>query len=610
MSATKEYLGIIIDPLRDKLLPEQGLKMLTAKGFYKKAGEESPQETFARAAVCWSFGDYEFAQRIYDYVSQHWFTFASPVLSNSVEIEWPEFSKEEFEDAGEWLEENVSPEGMPISCFLSYIPDTKEGLVEARKEQSWLSMLGGGLGNYLAMRSPDEKSTGAMAHLRGYDADSLAYRQTSSRRGSIASYMDITHPEILSFLNMRDPVGGSGTKCFNLHHGINIPDAFMYAVVQDQQYELIDPKHGSTGDYLRARDVWEKILNLRFNTGEPFLNFIDTVNRGIPDWITKATYYVNQSNLCSEITLMTSAKRTAVCCLSSANLEKYDEWKDSPLIEDLVRLLDNVIEYFVRLAPPELKRATHSSSQERALGLGTLGFHSYLQKHRIPFESGGFGSAAQINSQIYSHIKSEAVKASKQLALERGEPEDLIGSGMRNSHLLAIAPNASTSSLVNVSPSIEPWKANIFTATGRAGSFLLVNKYLEEELEVYNLNTERVRQQILRDEGSVQNVEGLPDEVKAVFKTAKEISPMWIVEHTAQRQKHICQSQSLNIFVSPDITLEEMSDIHFKAWADEVKTMYYCRADTEEKVSISGGSSKFKKERPLINFEDCLSCEG
>lgn len=297
--SVKEYLGIIVDYSRDKIIPEKGLVLLTKKGFYKKEWEDSPQQGFARAATCYCFGDYEFAQRIYDYASQGWFTNASPVLSNAVEINWPTFSTDQFEEAGDWLQENVDADGMPISCFLSYIPDSKEGLVSTASETRWLSMMGGGIGIYAGNRSPDEKSTGVMAHLRGYDADALSYKQTESRRGSIAAYLDIDHPEIMSFLEMRNPVGGDANKkCFNLNNAVNISDDFMKAVILGEEYELVDPKHGGTGRLLSAREVWKKLMQTRYETGEPYLCFIDTINRGIPSWITKPTYKVSQSNLC------------------------------------------------------------------------------------------------------------------------------------------------------------------------------------------------------------------------------------------------------------------------------------------------------------------------
>lgn len=294
----KQHLGIEIDYSLDKEIPEQGYALLTGKGFYKKDHEKSPQESFARASNCYAFGDQEFAQRIYNAASKQWFTFASPVLSTAVEHEYPR--KLEFGEVKTYLKENVKPDGLPISCFLSYIPDSKEGLVSTRSEVSWLSMSGGGVGVFAGMRSPDEKSTGVMAHLKGYDADSLSYKQTASRRGSIAAYLDVDHPEIVNFVGMRDPLGGDpNKKCLNLNNAVNITDEFMSKVVKGEDYELIDPKHGPTGRMLSARDVYNKILEMRFETGEPYINFINTVNKGIPEWITNPAYTVKQSNLCN-----------------------------------------------------------------------------------------------------------------------------------------------------------------------------------------------------------------------------------------------------------------------------------------------------------------------
>lgn len=612
--AVKEHLGIVIDYSRDSLLPEQGIAMLTGKGFYKKEWEESPQETFARAATCYSFGDYDFAQRIYDYVSNSWFAFASPVQSNAVEISWPTFTEEQFKEAGDWLEENVTPEGMPISCFLSMIYDSKAGLLKASDEAKQLSMMGGGVGIWAANRSPDERSTGVMAHARDYDAMTLAYRQTATRRGSMAMYLDVDHPEIMSFLQMRNPIGGdSNKKCFNLNHGINITDKFMLAWIKGEQYELVDPKHGPTGRFIDAREVWEEILELRKETGEPYLLFKDTVNRNIPSWITKPTYRVSQSNLCSEVTLMTSFKRTAVCCLSSLNLEKYDEWKDTNIVADLVRLLDNVLEYFIRLAPAELDRAIHSASKERAIGIGTLGWHSYLQSKMIPFEGGGYNSAIHHTNKVYDNLKTKGVAESKRLALLRGEAPDCVGSGMRNSHLFAVAPNASSSSIVGASPSIEPWSGNAFNAEGRAGSFLIKNKYLKALLESHGKDTSEVWSSIVTNEGSVQHLDFLSEHEKGVFKTAYEINPMWIIEQASERQKYICQSQSVNLFLPADVTAQELSDIHFMAWLKGLKSLYYCRGKSAVKANIGTGADRPLNAVPVrakIEYEGCLSCEG
>ena len=716
-----KYCGIELDLSRDSLLTEQGLRYLTTEGFYKKPNETTPQETLARGSACYSFGDKEFAKRIYDYASKQWFAFASPVLSNAVEVEWKDFTKEEFKEAGDWLVANVKPSGMPISCFLNMIVDSKEGLTTNSAETKELSMVGGGVGVYMGNRSPDNKSTGVMAHAKEYDAITLAYKQAESRRGSIALYMDVDHPEISNFLSMRDPTGGDmNKKCFNLNHGLNITDKFMRSVIKGEKYPLIDPKHGDTGQKLDAREVWEKILETRKETGEPYLLFIDTVNRNIPEWVTKPTYKVSQSNLCvagyteiltdkghvkikdvvgesvnvwngvewsevvvektgsdkvlsrvrvgdktldcteyhkwydvngaelrtnqlkagvvleewvdtagkvvkdvvesvtevygthdtycftepkrnrgvfngiltgqcSEITLHTSIKRSAVCCLSSLNLEKYDEWKDTQIVEDLVRLLDNVIEYFLLLAPRQLKRAIHSASKERAIGIGTLGFHSLLQSKMIPFES---DEARRFNLELYAGIKEKAVAASLKLGAERGEVMDCMGTGMRNSHLLAVAPNASSASIVGSSPSIEPWKANVFLSEGRAGSILIKNKYLEKYLESVGKNTKKVWDNILVNEGSVQQLDFLSDKVKDVFKTAMELDQMKMVTLVADRTPYICQSQSFNVFINNEMTAQELSDIHIMGWKKGLKSFYYCRGDSTSKASIGTGKDK------------------
>jgi ribonucleoside-diphosphate reductase alpha chain len=616
-----EYLGINIDYTRDSIIPEQGFAMLTKKGFYKKGNETSPQESFARAATCFSFGDIALAQRLYDAVSKQWFTFASPVLSNAVAHVYP--TGLSFSNVAEYLKNNVTPEGMPISCFLANIPDTREGLVNTASECRWLSMMGGGVGLYAGMRAVDEKSTGVMSHMRTYDADAKAFKQGETRRGSYAAYLPIDHPEILSFIDMRNPIGGDpNTKCFNLNNGVNITDKFMQCVVSGDKYELRDPKHGATGRFLDAREVWMKILEVRKDTGEPYLEFIDTVNNNKPSWITNRNYLVVQSNLCNEIQLMTDDKRTAVCCLSSLNLDKYDEWKDSTLVQDMVRMLDNVLEYFIALAPDCIPRAVYSAQQERALGLGTLGFASYLQRKNIPFESGGFGSATQINNKIYKNIKKLAVEESLRLGKERGEAPDCAGSGMRNSHLMALAPNASSSSLVNVSPSVEPFAGIAFTAQGRSGSYLIKNQHFEKVLTAYkdqhNKSQSWVEEQwnlIVNNNGSVQTLDWLSQHDKKVFKTASEIDQKWVIEHAAGRQPHVCQGQSINLAIRPDATAQQVSDLHFSAWKKGLKGLYYYRASSKVKASVGNGAESPLNSLPIkTNFvednEGCLSCEG
>lgn len=610
------YNGIIIDYSRDRSIPEQGLAMLTGKGFYKREHENSPQETIARMATCFSFGDYEFAQRIYDYASQQWFVGASPVQSNALDIEWPVFREDQFEEAGDWLEANVKPDGLPISCFLSMIADSKEGLVIADAEAKVLSMMGGGVGLYAAQRSPDEKSTGVMAHNKLYDAMCIAYRQSRTRRGSMAVYLDMSHPEIRPFLHMRDPSGGiADQKAFNLNNGLNIPDAFMHAVIKGEKWELIDPKHGPTGRFEDARELFDELMDVRKDTGEPYMLFIDTVNRNLPKQITNPRYQCVQSNLCSEITLRTSFKRTAVCCLSSPNADKYHEWKDTRMIADLVRFLDNVLEYFIRLAPKSLSRAIHSAKKERALGIGLMGWHSYLQRNNIAFESGGFNSNVQHTNMVHAHMKRQAEAESKRLGALRGEAPDCEGSGFRNSHLFAIAPNASSSSLVNVSPSREPWAGVAFNAQGRAGSYLIKNPHFEKLLQEIGQDHPEVWKSIILNDGSVQHLDFLTTHQKEVYKTIREINPMWIIEVAAAAQKHICQSQSVNIYVSPTITRQEMTDIHIAAWAKGLKSLYYCRSTSATKAKIGDGGAMPLNSVPVkmkIEFTEntCLACEG
>lgn len=611
MKRIEEYLGITIDYSRDALLSKQGLALLTGAGFYKLPHEDSPQKTFARAVTSFCFGDYELAQRLYDHLSLgHWMA-ASPVLSNGVETRWPTFSESEFEKASAWLKANVKPDGMPISCFLASVEDSKESLVETSKEVRHLSMAGGGVGVYMGNRSPDSKSTGIMAHVRGYDADCLAYKQKESRRGSIAAYADIDHPEIMQFIGMRDPTAGNPSSlCLDINNAVNLTDEFMTAVVKGRQYELIDPKHGRVGRKLDAREVWEDLMQKRYETGEPYLNFIDTVNRNIPAHITKPTYKVRQSNLCNEIHLMTSDKRTAVCCLSSLNIDKYDEWKDSSLVADLVRFLDNVLEYFIQLAPKELSKAIHSASQERAIGLGAFGWHSYLQSKSIAFESGGVQGAIGVSARIMAHIKRIAVESSKVLAEERGEPEDCWGSGMRNSHLIAIAPNANSASIFQASPSVEPWMSNAYVAQGRAGSFLVKNKALEATLESLGKNTQEVWSDIVSSNGSVQHLDFLSDHDKEVFKTFREINMLWVIEHAAAKQVYICQGQSINIRVDKDTTAQNMSDWHMAAWMKGLKGLYYCKSETENKATVSLEKSSPVTQKDRENGADCLGCEG
>ena len=593
-----EYLGIKIDLERDKLFDELGIKRL--KESYMREDETSPQHRFA--FVSEAFGSNpEHAQRLYDYASKHWLSYSTPILS---------FGR--------------SKKGLPISCFLNYIEDTAEGLVENYSETSWLSMFGGGVGIGVGIRSSSDKSTGVMAHLKTYDASSLAYRQGSTRRGSYAAYLSISHPDIISFLEMRKPTGDQNVRCLNLHHGINIPDAFMEIIERcmvdkdaNDDWNLIDPHSGEVRETVSAKMLWEKIIDLRMHTGEPYLHFIDTSNRYLPEHLKKLGLEVNQSNLCSEIILPTNEERTAVCCLSSLNLETYDEWKnDSQFIKDVAEMLDNVLQYFIDNAPDSIARARHSAERERSIGLGALGFHAYLQRNGIAFE----GVMAKVaNNKIFKYIEEKMNEANIILGTERGEAPDAVGTGKRFSHTMAIAPNASSSIILgNTSPSVEPYRANAYRQDTLSGAFLNKNRWLDAELRKVESNEEKLQDiwsSIIANDGSVQHLDILDEHAKAVFKTSMEIDQRWVIEHAADRQQYIDQAQSLNVFFRPDSHLKYVHAIHFMAWKKGLKTMYYLRS---EKIGKADKVSK-KIEREVIKEldmsqlaqgNDCIACEG
>ena len=584
----------MIDYERDNLLTDFG--KTTLKDRYLLPEETSPQEGFMRAAKAFSDND-EMAQRIYDYASKLWFMYSTPVLSN----------------AG-------SKRGMPISCFLNYVGDSREGLTGHYTENAWLASVGGGIGGYWGdvrsdgtQTSGGSQSSGSIPFLHVVDSEILAFSQGKTRRGSYAAYMDISHPEIIEFLEMRKPSGGDiHRKCLNLHHGVNISDEFMQLIdncikepTYDDSWNLIDPHTKAVVRTVSARDLWLKILETRVATGEPYVSFIDTVNEALPETQKKLGLKVNHSNLCTEITLATDENRTAVCCLSSVNLEKYDEWKNNSLfIPDLVRFLDNVLQYFIDKAPDELFRAKFSANSERSLGLGAMGFHAYLQSRGIPFEG---ALAKSLNMKIFKTIKEQAVEESKRLAVKRGEAPDMENTGMRNAHLLAIAPNASSSIICGTtSPSIEPYRANAYVQKTMSGSFLVKNKYLEKLLEKKGINNEKTWTSILANKGSVLHLNELSDNEKDIFKTAIEINQQWIIEHAADRQKHICQGQSVNVFVPADVNIKELHDIHMLAWKKKLKTLYYCRSEAIKRAELV---SK-KIERTIIPEADCLACEG
>lgn len=614
------YKGIVIDTSRDKNLPE--LSRILLSDFYLKPHEESPQQAFGRAAVAFCGGDLELAQRIYGYVAKGWFSYSSPVLSNAPEGEWVDFEGRKEFVAAEAIR------AMPISCFLSHVPDNIKGQMDAARELAALSIVGGGVGQHFQMRGVTDKSSGAISYLKTSDSNILYYKQGKTRKGSVAAYMDVTHPEIREFLGVRVPTGGDiNRKCLNVHNAVNVTDAFMEAVRDDGILELRAPNTGEVVETFRAREVWEQIIETRFRTGEPFVNNLDEANRKLNPSMAANGLRLHGSNLCNEIHLPTSEELTAVCCLSSVNLEFFDEWKGTSMVRDAIVFLDNVIEYFIQNAGSGLEKAVAAAKGSRDLGLGAMGFHSYLQRHGIPFESGGFGSAAQVNSQMFAYIKREAVSASEALAAERGEPDFLKGSGRRNGHLLAIAPNANSSLITGTSPSIEPWNANAFVQRTRAGSHVVRNKYLDallwnvaEQLLGSTAPGEWVEEQwslILASEGSVQDLEYLTEEQKAVFKTAMELDQMWVVEHARIRQMHLCQGQSVNLFFPAGTPKRKVNQVHLKAFdpngsGDPLKGLYYLRTTKARKTEQIGQAVERSalKDYQKQDEEECLSCQG
>ena len=576
-------MEIKIDYSRDKLFDELGMKRLAES--YMRDDEISPQERFAYVSK--SFGsDGDHAQRLYDYSSRHWLSYSTPILS---------FGR--------------SKRGLPISCFLPYLHDSAEGLIECLAEVNWLSMLGGGVGIGLGIRSADEKSTGVMPHLRTYDAACLAYRQGRTRRGSYATYLDISHPDIMLFLEMRKPTGDPNMRTLNLHHGINIPDSFMNIIEKcmldenaNDDWELKDPNTSAVKEIVSAKELWQRILEIRMQTGEPYLHFIDTSNRMMPEFQKKKGLSIKQSNLCSEIILPTDKNRTAVCCLSSLNLEYYDEWKDNPLfLRDVAEMLDNVLQYFIDNAPDSVSRAKYSAIQERSIGIGSLGYHAYLQKNNLSWES---TQARSINVEIFRHIRRSLDEANLELGKLRGEAPDAIGTGRRFSHLMAIAPNASSSIIMgNTSPSVEPYRANAYRQDTLSGAHLNKNKFLDKIIkEVTNDDKEynELWSSIIANDGSVQHVQSLDDSIKEVFKTSMEIDQRWIVQHAADRQKYIDQAQSLNLFFRPTSNVAYIHAIHFQAWKEGLKTLYYCRS---EKIGKADKVAK-RLEREVIKELD------
>ena len=623
----KPYLGIEINYEKEKKLDKFSLDTLRDRYFWEE--ETHAQEAFARAAVFAAtfkgVTDYEMAQRLYNYSSDCWFMFSTPILSNG-----------------------GTTRGLPISCFLNYVPDSRDGLSSHYDENIWLASSGGGIGGYWGdirsngiSTSSGSRSTGSIPFIHVVDSQMLAFNQGVTRRGSYAAYMDISHPEIEEFINMRKESGGDiNRKCLNLHNGINITNDFLKAVRDDADWRLIDPKTNEAVKTINARELWWQIIYARAETGEPYMINIDNCNDALPQGQKDLGLEIKQSNLCSEITLPTNEERTAVCCLSSVNLEHYDEWsKDDYFIKDLITMLDNVLQHFIENAidtsqlgeynanykrfkgyvkdgKEGFTKAAYSAYRERSLGLGAMGFHAYLQSNGIPFEG---IQATGFNYQAFKHIKNKATKASQELADIRGEAPDVSGSGMRNAHLLAVAPNASSSIIcAGTSPSVEPYRANVFTHKTLSGSYQVKNKYLEKVLKSKGLKGEEldnVWKDIAGNNGSVQHLSMLDDTEKELFKTANEINQIWIIEHAHKRQEFLCQSQSINLFfVLPKATEEQNAHDEYMQYVNDVhwygmhklKSLYYFRSD----AARAAENVNIKVPRIKLDEVDCIACEG
>ena len=585
-----------IDQKRDDNLTEFG--KATLKDRYLMPGEDF-QDLFARVSSYYGDDDAH-AQRLYDYMSKLWFMPSTPVLSNG-----------------------GTDRGLPISCFLNECDDSLNGIVDLWTENVWLASRGGGIGSYWGnLRSIGEtvrgngKTSGIIPFIRVMDSLTLAISQGSLRRGSAACYLPVHHPEIEEFIELRRPTGGDpNRKALNLHHGIVITDAFMRAVEADDEWGLISPHDGHVVERVKARDLWIRILTARVETGEPYLLFIDHVNKAIPEHHKLAGLDVKMSNLCSEITLPTGRdqhgqNRTAVCCLSSINLEKFDEWEDHPtFVEDIMRFLDNVLTDFIKKAPDSMMNAKYAAMRERSVGLGAMGFHSFLQSKMIPFES---VMAKVWNKRMFEKISEGAKKASQKLSKERGACPDAKEYGIdeRFSNTMAIAPTASISIICGgTSPGIEPIAANAFTHKTLSGSFAVRNVHLQKVLDKYGENTEETWSSIFTNEGSVQHLDFLSQDEKDVFKTAFELDQRWVIEHAADRTPFVSQAQSVNVFLPADVHKRDLHAVHWKAWKSGVKSLYYCRSKSIQRAESANPIKAAAPVEEPPKYEECLACQ-
>lgn len=586
---TSNFKPVII-PERDNNLTDFGKALLADRYLYKGEGY---QNLFTRVSAYYA-DNAEHAKRLYNYMSKLWFMPATPILSNG-----------------------GTDRGLPISCFLNETEDSLKGIVDLWNENVWLAAKGGGIGSYWGnLRAIGEsvkgsgKTSGIIPFIVVQNALTLAISQGSLRRGSSAVYLPVEHPEIEEFLELRKPTGGDpNRKALNIHHGIIISDAFMRAVLNNDDWVLQSPNTSKVTSVVKARNLWIKILTARIETGEPYIIFGDIVNELRPEIYKELDLSIKMSNLCSEITLTTGydywgKSRTAVCCLSSVNLEYYHAWeKEELFIEDIMRFLDNVLEDFIKKAPPEMERAKYSAKQERSVGLGVMGFHSFLQSKMIPFES---ALAKVWNKKIFQQLKKQADQSSQRLGKEKGPCLDALQCGKveRFTHKMAVAPTASISVIAgNASPGIEPYAANVFTQKTLTGSFIVKNKYLRSLLEKKNKNTEEIWSSITTNEGSIQHLDFFTEEEKAVFKTAYEIDQRWIIEHAGDRTPYICQSQSVNLFLPANIHKRNLHQLHLLAWQKKLKSLYYCRSQSLQRAD------KVSHQIDLDPQQECLACQ-
>lgn len=585
--------SIVIDNSRNTMFTYFGLENMRDRYFLHDAsGEicENPQTFFARVAAGMSRGDRGLAQQLYDIMSHQWFIPATPVLMNI-----------------------GTKKGLPISCFLNMVPDTLEGIFDIYRENAFLAKFGGGIGTDWSelrgqnapLQSSGLRSSGVIPFLKIMDSETLAISRNSHRRGAAAAYLRVDHPDIEDFLEIRRPTGGDvDRKCLNINNGVLVTDEFMKAVEENRTYKLIDPHYKTVTKELNALDVWRRILTIRAETGEPYIVYIDTANRAVPPHHKEKGLMIRQSNLCTEIMLPTDETRTAVCCLGSLNMETYEEWKDQleTIVAACVKALDNNLDSFCEMADPvEYKKAINSVKHERSIGLGVMGYHGYLMSQGVPFES---LQARLINKRFFKRFGEAARNASKQLAAERGLPLD--GGTQRNSYVTSIQPTASTAFLCGeATPSIEPVAGNAYLQKTLSGSFLVKNKYLEALLEKKGLNTQETWQQIIATKGSVQYLEGLTDEEKAVFRTAYEMNMREIVQQAADRQPFIDQAQSLNVFFQTPVSGKYMHEVHFLAWKLGVKSLYYLRSS----APIEADKISMKVEKRNLENEECAVCQ-